>query len=393
MNIPIPLSFRQRPYAARQFQRIATWAFDSHPYYRDLLPGVSDEVPILTRTDFERYNDKLLNGHPGMKRTSGSTGIPVEIHMGPGRLAMEDDDDARAANWLGGRKQCVGIRSKNVSAAGAINVSSDLGAQVDYLRKRYATHGDTVIISYPSNFELLASWLLDEQEELPFIERIMCQAEQLQAYQEDLIRRAFPNAYIGSSYSSAEHGLMAMRCPHNPDFYHIMAHKIGIEILDDDGAPCELGEVGRVVITDYFNRRMPLLRYEIGDLAATGECDCGAIATPSLCKLIGKLRHNVLYSDGKRRPFTPFAYALRGHSEIRRFQLIQHAVHGFDLHVVGRPGLQPEELRVAIQTEFSDIIGTDVSVALHTDASMEREPSGKFFIFKSLVEAPRRTLV
>jgi phenylacetate-coenzyme A ligase PaaK-like adenylate-forming protein len=61
--------------------------------------------------------------------------------------------------------------------------------------------------------------------------------------------------------------MIAVRCPHYPDNYHIMAHKLGLEFLNEQGTPCLDGEFGQIVITDYFNRKMPLIRYAIGDLA------------------------------------------------------------------------------------------------------------------------------
>ena len=81
-------------------------------------------------------------------------------------------------------------------------------------------------------------------------------------------------------YSSQEVGYIALQCPEN-ESYHIQAENVLVEILDDDGLPCEPGEVGRVVVTALHNLATPLLRYDIGDYAEVGSpCSCGRRVYP-----------------------------------------------------------------------------------------------------------------
>jgi phenylacetate-CoA ligase len=77
---------------------------------------------------------------------------------------------------------------------------------------------------------------------------------------------------IVAGYSAAETGYLALQCPDHPH-HHVLAETCLLELLDDAGQPAG---AGRVVVTPLHNFATPLLRYELGDMAAFGPpCPCG----------------------------------------------------------------------------------------------------------------------
>ena len=56
---------------------------------------------------------------------------------------------------------------------------------------------------------------------------------------------------------------MAMECDRGR--LHVVPEVGLIEILREDGSPCDPGEVGEIVATGLVNEGMPLLRYRTGD--------------------------------------------------------------------------------------------------------------------------------
>ena len=76
-------------------------------------------------------------------------------------------------------------------------------------------------------------------------------------------------------YGSREVSNLAGECKkglmHTFDFWNYL------EVLDDNNQPVKEGEEGKVVVTNLVNYSMPLIRYEIGDLALRGpaQCTCG----------------------------------------------------------------------------------------------------------------------
>ncbi|MEI6255191.1 MAG: hypothetical protein WCQ77_00955 [Planctomycetota bacterium] len=84
------------------------------------------------------------------------------------------------------------------------------------------------------------------------------------------------NAPLSSTYTAGEAGAIAYQCLEEGR-WHIQSEKLIVEVLDAAGRPCAAGETGDVVLTPLHNFAMPLLRYEIGDLATVGSgpCRCG----------------------------------------------------------------------------------------------------------------------
>ena len=110
-------------------------------------------------------------------------------------------------------------------------------------------------------------------------------------------RRVF-GANIMSLYSSGEGCKMAISCE-TGHHYHINPELNFLEILNDDGSPCSIGQSGRVIITPIYNTAQPLIRYEQGDLAIRGPaCSCGK-QLPVLQKISGRITHLFHLPDGR----------------------------------------------------------------------------------------------
>ena len=115
-----------------------------------------------------------------------------------------------------------------------------------------------------------------------------------------------------------------------------------MEVVDDDGNPSPPGHDGTVVVTNLFNRTMPLIRYVLGDHTAVvdgdvGECRCGtglmSIRTPA-----GRSEDFITLPDGQRvspRILDDLVYdasAARGldhpfYQSVRDYQAIQDTPH------------------------------------------------------------------
>jgi phenylacetate-CoA ligase len=68
-------------------------------------------------------------------------------------------------------------------------------------------------------------------------------------------------------YSMNETGPVAVAAPDGSGFV-ILQHRLYVEILDTDGAPCPPGVRGEVTLTGGFNPFLPLLRYRTNDYAS-----------------------------------------------------------------------------------------------------------------------------
>lgn len=358
-----------------KFDAIVSYARQTNPFYARWIPR-DGAIPILTRRILQQNNDEILNGNPVLHKSSGSTGTPVRVSRDPERDRMEAEDARRMVAWMGGPLPHLEIvlplpgRSKQ----NLIPIQTPLPEQLLALTQRAARHDAMAIITYPSNAVLLAQYILDRRIACFTVRRIVLMGEPVDPGQRALIQRAFPNAHIWATYSSVEFGAISCQCPFEPGIHHIMSHKLGIEIVDDNDKPVPFGDVGQLVFTDYFNRGMPLIRYAIGDLAAFGRCPCGRIPLPAFSQVLGKVRESLLHLDGRRVSFIEFSIVLRDLPGVRQFQVIQETLRRFTVNVVAPRNIDAE-IRAAFLREF----GYPPHVKIRYVKEIPRHPSGKFF--------------
>lgn len=96
-----------------------------------------------------------------------------------------------------------------------------------------------------------------------------------------------------------------------------------MEILKfDSDEPVADGELGRIVVTDLTNYAMPMIRYDIGDVAMVGEKKSGIMV--SIDNLGGRKTDLIIRTDGTQVDFfnsvSPDLYLNEG---ISQFQFIQ----------------------------------------------------------------------
>jgi phenylacetate-CoA ligase len=132
---------------------------------------------------------------------------------------------------------------------------------------------------------------------------------------------------VTDMYSTQEIGIIAFSCPKSGG-YHVNSETLIVEIVKDNGEPCAIGEIGRVLITDLFNYATPLVRYELGDFAAWGEiCSCGR-TSPVVEKIYGRKRNLVRTPTGERYwpRIGPITRHLRESYNITACQFVQSSL-------------------------------------------------------------------
>jgi len=376
----IPESFRARPYARQHYEDIARWAAKHHPFYARRVSGDAPDFPVITRRDVLEDNELLLNGAPETARTSGSTAVPVRVSWSPQRSLMEREDNLEYLRWLGGPLPDIRIVQANSNAAGdrALDVMSPLPVQFDFIARRHREAGGCALVTYPSNLENLCRHALAEGIDLSFIRRLVCLGEVYEPWLDELAARVFPNAARSITYSSVEVGLIAAACPHRPGNYHVMAHKLGLEILDEEGRPCREGEAGQVIVTDYFNRRSALLRYALGDIATPVRCDCGRIDRPAITKVVGKVRGTLKDQAGRPVLFSGMATMFRDSPEIRQFQVLQSALDRLVVRYAPRAGAALEPFFERVRARLAQDLGGQPQVEFEAFEEIPRSAGGKF---------------
>jgi phenylacetate-coenzyme A ligase PaaK-like adenylate-forming protein len=102
----------------------------------------------------------------------------------------------------------------------------------------------------------------------PAAESILCVGNILSSAGKTELERNF-KAKVYNLYASTELGYVGLSCPHSGAWVHVDEDNYLVEI--------EGGGRGEVVVTDFSNFHMPVLRYRTGDIGelAAGRCGCG----------------------------------------------------------------------------------------------------------------------
>lgn len=355
-----------------KFRNVVNVAVSTNPFYKEWIKD-TENVPIIDRTTFLKNNQKILNNYEITSRTSGSTGVPVCISQSEERVAMETRYFKLYQAMLKHKhKDAVILYTGHSNNSKYFDINHSIEEQIDFIEFK-RRHGARSIITYPTNSEQICKEYQLRNIDTKSILSFGLIGESIEEYQTQLISKTFQNAKIWSTYSSMEFGLIAVMCPHNSNYFHIFDDKLGVEVLREDGTECEDGEMGRVVITDYYNFQSPLIRYEIGDYATKGKCTCN-LKYPSFSSIYGKIRGALLHRNGNRITFTDLSVSIRDIEGIEQYQVIQEDVENFTMKIVCDKNIDKE-----IETAFQNHFGYLPTLKIENVDKIEKCSNGKYY--------------
>ena len=161
-----------------------------------------------------------------------------------------------------------------------------------------ARHAPAYVNTLPSNILRLGLMARADLEASPQIPIIISVAEHLPKEVIALAETTFGSRVI-NVLSSQEGGIIAIECPAS-GLLHIQSEAVIVEIISDTGDPCQVGEVGELVVTPLYNYATPLIRYRSGDFVEKGPaCPCGR-SLPTIARVVGRREHMFSFPDGRR---------------------------------------------------------------------------------------------
>lgn len=183
---------------------------------------------------------------------------------------------------------------------------------------------------------------------------------------------------IISQYGNEENGIFG-QSDINGSGRHINLNGAGcvIEILKlDCDEPAARGELGRIVVTDFTNYAMPMIRYEIGDLAAPCEFwDDGTVK--SIDNLSGRITDMIFRTDGCPIDFyNSIPVEIFLNPSIRQFQFIQKGAKEYVMRLSCK-GNEIKEKESSFVKKLKDILGADAVIKIEWVSELPVLNSGK----------------
>jgi phenylacetate-CoA ligase len=180
-----------------------------------------------------------------------------------------------------------------------------------------------------------------------------------------------------NSYATSESIGEVFPCEHGPGF-HIGEDLNIVELADEKGRPVPCGvRSAKILLTNLYNKAMPLIRYEIADefTASCSPCACGA-AYLKVDDVQGRAEEIFTYSDGIKVHPHSFRSILGSEPSIVAYQ-VRQTTQGANIDVVSVAEPDLERLRSEILDCLRRIGLSAPNVSLRRVDAIDRQDTGK----------------
>jgi phenylacetate-CoA ligase len=186
------------------------------------------------------------------------------------------------------------------------------------------------------------------------------------------------NCKVYNQYGSREVGVVSCQCKKQRSM-HTFPWWNYVEILNERGKAVQNQE-GRVIVTTLHNYSMPLIRYDIGDVAVAGGwgCDCRRNSM-LLKKVVGRTLGYFKKADGSLAHSHFLVQALFFRDWIKRFQIIQDEIGHVLIKVQLNENAEADKSDIEDITKKTKILmGESCNVDFDFVEEISRTASGKF---------------
>jgi phenylacetate-CoA ligase len=370
------------------------------------------DFPILTKDCVRAHFDILCNDalqHSKSRSplygwvevsTGGSTGVPLRVIHGAnyrdrGRAArlfsqllsgfpfgtpylklwgsMKDIDHQRVS----APARILRRLSNEIPCNAFLMDHATMDQYLEAARRREIRH----MMAYVDAAHELARYVMHKESSVPMSTVMACAGQVTDAARRD-IAHAF-GARVHNKYGSRECADMACEC--SLGGFHIYSPNVVLEVVDDSGTPLPPRAMGRLLVTLLGNPEFPLIRYEIGDMAALSNslCDCG-LQTKLLHSLEGRRVEWLRGTDGNY--VSPvFVRHLIGvvHNDgsVRRYQVIQESASSFRLLLEFENDTDKariELISLSLKSALQSVFGPASDILVERVSNLNPSDSGKF---------------
>ncbi|MCA9486311.1 phenylacetate--CoA ligase family protein [Candidatus Woesearchaeota archaeon] len=386
------------------------------PYYKSSLKAFLESegkdlslfysLPALTKKELKEHKDLLTSTDCHERAcyknfSGGSTGVPVAFVQDKHSWSV-----TIAQKWLFYSFLSDTLPLKNIKLWGSDRdvMQGSLGwkAQLKnllYKRKvlnAFAMDEDKMrqfvkeinafkpelIEAYVEPAAALARFILKEGISVHKPLGVMTSAGTLYPDMKDVICKAFGDCPVLDKYGSREVGDIACSCKENSGL-HLNCFSLFVEILDENMREVKAGEIGKVYVTTLDNYSMPLLRYELGDMARVAKekkCSCGR-SMPLVSEILGREMNMFVKRDGtlvSGEFFIHFFSSVYNDDSVQRFQVVQKDYEELLIRVVLKDKEAFEKAKPKLLLPIRKIMGESCRIDFEECEDIPPLKSGKF---------------
>jgi len=407
----------------KHLKKLLLHAYKNVPYYTHVFEKIGlindgnvdlskfNKIPILTKDIIRKHYAELISkDHTDRKwyykESGGSTGEPIKILQDDvyvrWRNAAEHYYYANILNIdeIGSKKVIIwgswsdlfqgtkGIKAKisswlkNSKLLNCLKMTED---DIERYIKIINSYKPKLIRGYSSSLYELCRYAENNKLKVFTPKAIVGTAETLTPEMRKQIETVF-GTKLYNFYGAREVSSIAGECKEG--LMHIFSFYNHVEILDGKNKPAKKGEEGRVIVTNLYNYSMPIIRFEIGDVAVLGskKCKCGNLL-PVLERITGRITEWFVKEDGTTISPVFFIILFMGVYEKRlfkKFQIIQEDYKKIRILIVPENGKKMSHKK-DIEEKIKHLMGKDCNIKWEYVDDIPKTKSGKYVFVKSLV--------
>jgi phenylacetate-CoA ligase len=392
---------------------ILEFHFKHNSFYKNHIGSGTIEdwnaIPVLTKKNFQQpLKQRLTEGYnyrnQYVNKTSGSSGNPfifakdkychaLTWHEFIDRYSWYDIDldDSYQARFYGIPLQKVSYYKERFKdwlshryRFSVFDLSADAMKEnlnlFKYQKFEYINGYTSAIVQFAKYLEEKEVVL---SEVCPTLKCCIVTSEMLYEKDRLLLEKQF-NIPIVNEYGAAEVGLIAFKNLENE--WQVNSETILVEILDDNNNPLPYGEEGKIVITSFYNKAHPIIRYELGDIGVLDKKSTPK--KPILKQLLGRTSDIISLPSGKKAAGLTFYYItktiIEDEAKVKEFVITQLELNRFKITYVSDDNLtetQKQQIALAVETYLE----ANLNLEFEKVEELIRAKSGKLKQFTSLI--------
>ncbi len=392
---------------AEKLNALLHHAYCNVNYYRKLfdqtgirppdIKSIKDlvKIPITSRRELQALPKEEIiatgiNPARCLKlRTSGSTGMPLDIFLDSSEITLR---------WLFYRRMYFAngakLRDKEIKITTPQHFATGQWFQkIGILKIKYLSIFDSIedqlkvilafkpdiIESYASTLKNLAMEFKEKRIKNIRPRIIFSTAELLNRRDREFLESVF-RAEIFDYYACNEFGIIAWECKeHNG--YHIDSDNAIVEFLKEDGTKAKPGEEGEIVITSLNSYTMPFIRYRMGDIGVLSDkkCPCGR-TLPLMKIMIGRTNDFVVLPSGLKISAYKLMVTMDSIKGIHKYKITQEEGRKIRINIVFQETLLKSEITyktMKLIETYKGILGTDMAIEVIPEKEIVNEKIGK----------------
>ncbi len=339
-----------------KIRRLISHAVNTTEFYREFSEDTPlSKLPVVNKDTFRQHYDAFLSSKYKDARdnrqmsTSGSTGTPLTMIQNKDKIDHNTAGgiflSAAGGYYIGMKEAFIRVWVNNVKK-GKLQLLMENMIMMDSSRmddegvekmlQVIEKKKVKCLVGYSSALEQISRYITRTGRDVSRFQvaAIIPISESMAPVLRKDLQHQF-RCPVRAWYSNEENGIMGIQDAVE-EGYHIDTESYYYEILKmDSDEPADLGELGRIVITDLYNYAFPILRYDNGDTAVARKKVKNGRYKLYLSSLYGR-RSDLIYDcDGKA--LTPYIitnnmWDVKG---VKQFRFIQEDAGVYTLWLNG----------------------------------------------------------